>query len=76
MTPAVPTSSGVAFPDRATADGVTVTVRSRDHGRWGPWTEVGLSDSAPDTGTDEAAQAKLATEPVGRRRVRRRSRSG
>ncbi len=61
---------GVAFPDRATADGVTVTVRSRDHGRWGSWTEVGLSDSAPDTGTDEAAQAKLATEPVGRRRVR------
>ena len=56
---------GVAFPDRATADGVTVTVRSRDHGRWGSWTEVGLSDSAPDRGTDEAAHAKLATEPVG-----------
>ena len=56
---------GVSFPDRATADGVTVTVRSRDHGRWGPWTEIGLSDSAPDNGTDEAAQAKLATEPAG-----------
>ena len=56
---------GVGFPDLASAQGVTVSVRSRDHGRWGTWTEVGLSDSAPDPGTAEAAQAKVATEPVG-----------
>ena len=56
---------GVGFPDQASAKGVTVTVRSMDDGRWGPWTEVGLSDSAPDPGTAEAAQAKVATEPVG-----------
>ena len=56
---------GVGFPDRASAKGVTVSVRSRDNGHWGTWTDVGLSDSAPDPGTAEAAQAKVATEPVG-----------
>ena len=67
---------GVAFPDRATADGVTVTVRSRDHGRWGSWTEVGLSDSAPDSGYRRGRARQARDRARGRRRVRRRSRSG
>ena len=56
---------GVGFPDRASAEGVTVEVRSRQDGSWGRWTGIGLSDSAPDPGTAEARQAKVATEPVG-----------
>ena len=56
---------GVGFPDQAAAQGVSVSVRSKTGGRWGSWTEVGLSDSAPDPGSAEAARAKVATEPVG-----------
>ena len=56
---------GIRFPDRASADGVVVAVRSRSGGAWGPWTEIGLSDSAPDSGTEEASQAATASEPVG-----------
>ena len=56
---------GVAFPDARSARGVSVEVRSKDDGSWGPWTAIGLSDSAPDPGTAEAEQAKVATEPVG-----------
>ena len=29
---------GVGFPDRATAQGVTVSVRSKTGGQWGSWT--------------------------------------
>ncbi len=56
---------GVGFPDAAAARGVSVTVRSMTDGRWGAWTAVPLSDSAPDPGSAEAARAKVATEPVG-----------
>lgn len=56
---------GVGFPDARSARGVTVEVRSKDDGSWGRWTSVGVSDSAPDPGTAEAEQAKVATEPVG-----------
>lgn len=56
---------GVTFPDRASAQTVTVEVRSMSDGAWSPWTEIGLSDSAPDPGTPEASRASLATEPVG-----------
>ena len=56
---------GVGFPDAAAARGVSVAVRSRTAGRWGPWTAVPFSDSAPDPGSAEAARARVATEPVG-----------
>ncbi len=56
---------GVGFPDAAAAQGVSVTVRSRTAGRWGSWTAVPLSDSAPDPGSAEAARARVATDPVG-----------
>ena len=56
---------GVGFPDAASAAGVSVAVRSMTGGRWGSWTAVPMSDSAPDPGSAEAAQAKVATEPVG-----------
>lgn len=56
---------GVRFPDPAAAEGAVVSVRSRTGRAWGAWTEVGLSDSAPDPGTPEASGATSATEPVG-----------
>jgi len=56
---------GVGFPDAASAKGVTVSVRSKVDGHWGSWNDAGVSESAPDPGSAEAAQAKVATEPVG-----------
>ena len=56
---------GVTFPDLETARTVSVSVRSRLDGAWGPWTAVGLSDSAPDPDTAEGRAAKVASEPVG-----------
>ncbi|MFL6167869.1 MAG: SpoIID/LytB domain-containing protein, partial [Ornithinibacter sp.] len=56
---------GVGFPDAAAAQGVAVSVRSQTGGRWGAWTPTRLTDSAPDPGSAEAAQARVATDPVG-----------
>ena len=54
-----------------------MSVRSQDRTVAGvPGPAVGLSDSAPDPGTAEAARAKVATEPVGVTGLGRRSRCG
>ncbi len=55
---------GLTFPDRASAAGVTVEVRTKADGSWGAWQALGVSDSAPDPGSAEAARATVATEPV------------
>ena len=55
---------GLSFPDRATAAGVTVQVRSKAAGRWGGWVTV-TSDEGPDVGSAEARRARVASEPVG-----------
>jgi SpoIID/LytB domain protein len=56
---------GVTFSDASAAKAATVSVRTKADGKWGAWSPVGLSDSAPDPGTREAKGARIGTEPVG-----------
>jgi SpoIID/LytB domain protein len=56
---------GVTFSDAKAATAAKVSVRTKADGAWGAWSEVGLSDSAPDPGTREAKGARIGTEPVG-----------
>jgi SpoIID/LytB domain protein len=55
---------GVTFDDAAGAKAAAVAVRTQTAGTWGPWEHLDLTDSAPDPGTREAAQARVGTEPL------------
>ncbi|WP_051510547.1 SpoIID/LytB domain-containing protein [Intrasporangium oryzae] len=55
--------AGVTFAGEAPS-GLTIEARVRVAATWGAWQTLGLSDSGPDPGTQEARRARVGTEPV------------